>query len=118
MSDDAPSMVLEALVRLEGNLAKVQDDLTSLRVDAMARLDRHENHLTSTRDDTGVAMGRGPDHIRRVNDSTREDVRGLSDRAKARQGMSRLWQASAGPDACGTQLTSKTFGTNEKAIAP
>ncbi len=87
MSDDALSMVLGALVRLEGNLTKVQDDLTalradltSLRVDAMARLDRHENHLTSIRDDISVAMG-GTDHVRRISDNTREDVRGLSDRA-------------------------------------
>ena len=78
MSDDALSMVLEALVRLEGNLAKVQDDLTSLRVDVMARLDRHENHLTSIRDDISVAMG-GTDHMRRISDTTREDVRGLAE---------------------------------------
>ena len=87
MSDDALSMVLGALVRLEGNLAKVQDDLTSLRVDTMARLDRHENHLTSIRDDiprkslrdfAGVAMG-GTDHMRRISDNTREDVRGLAE---------------------------------------
>ncbi len=78
MSDDALSMVLGALVRLEGNLAKVQDDLTSLRVDTMARLDRHENHLTSIRDDISVAMG-GTDHMRRISDTTREDVRGLAE---------------------------------------
>ena len=80
MSDDALSMVLGALVRLEGNLAKVQGDLTALRVDTMARLDRNENHLTSIRDDISVAMG-GTDHMRRISDDTREDVRGLSDRA-------------------------------------
>lgn len=78
MSDDALSMVLGALVRLEGNLAKVQDDLMSLRVDTMARLDRHENHLTSIRDDISVAMG-GTDHMRRISDTTREDVRGLAE---------------------------------------
>ena len=78
MSDDALNMVLGALVRLEGNLAKVQDDLTSLRVDTMARLDRHENHLTSIRDDISVAMG-GTDHMRRISDNTREDVRGLAE---------------------------------------
>ena len=78
MSDDALSMVLGALVRLEGNLAKVQDDLASLRVDTMARLDRHENHLTSIRDDISVAMG-GTDHMRRISDTTREDVRGLAE---------------------------------------
>ena len=78
MSDDALSMVLGALVRLEGNLAKVQDDLASLRVDIMACLDRHENHLTSIRDDISVAMG-GTDHMRRISDTTREDVRGLAE---------------------------------------
>lgn len=78
MSDDALSMVLGALVRLEGNLAKVQDDLAALRIDTMARLDRHENHLTSIRDDISVAMG-GTDHVRRISDNTREDVRGLAE---------------------------------------
>ena len=78
MSDDALSMVLGALVRLEGALTKVQNDLTALRVDAMARLDRHENHLTSIRDDISVAMG-GTDHMRRISDNTREDVRGLAE---------------------------------------
>ena len=94
MSDDALSMVLAALIRPEGNLTKVQDDLTalrgdqtSLRVDTMARLDRHENHLTSIRNDiprkllrdfAGVAMG-GTDHVRRISDNTREDVRGLAE---------------------------------------
>ena len=78
MSDDALSMVLGALVRLEGNLAKVQDELTSLRADTMGRLDRHENHLTSIRDDISVAMG-GTDHMRRISDNTREDVRGLAE---------------------------------------
>ncbi len=80
MSDDALSMVLGALVRLEGNLTKVQDDLTALRIDTMARLGRHENHLTSIRDDISVAMGQ-TDHMRRIHDTTREVVRGLSDRA-------------------------------------
>ena len=78
MSDDALSMVLGALVRLEGNLTKVRDDLTALRVDTMVRLDRHENHLTSIRDDISVAMG-GTDHMRRISDNTREDVRGLAE---------------------------------------
>ena len=78
MSDDALSMVLGALVRLEGNLAKVQDDLAALRIDTMARLDRHGNHLTSIRDDISVAMG-GTDRVRRISDNTREDVRGLAE---------------------------------------
>lgn len=78
MSDDALSMILGALVRLEGNLTKVQDDVASLRVDTMARLDRHENHLASIRDDISVAMG-GTDHMRRISDNTREDVRGLAE---------------------------------------
>ena len=103
MSDDALSMVLGALARLEGNLAKVQEDVTfllakiqddltalradltsqrgdlkSLRVDVMARLDRHENHLTTIRDDISVAMGR-TEHMRRVHDNTREEVRDLGE---------------------------------------
>ena len=85
MSDDAPSMVLGALVRLEGNLAKVQEELTSLRADTMARLDRHENHLTSIRDDITVAMG-GTAHMRRISDNTRDDVRGLAEQ------LSTMWR--------------------------
>jgi hypothetical protein len=90
MSDDALSMVLGALVRLEGNLTKVQDDLTALRVDTMARLGRHENHLASIRDDIRVAMGQ-TDHMRRIHGhDPRGRARPFGPRGRGRQGMSRV----------------------------
>ncbi len=102
MSDDVLSMVLGALVRLEGNLAKVQDGLTFLRADTMARLDRHENHLTSIRDNISVAMGR-TDHMRRIADNTREDVRDLGEQRGAMwRKVNRLEEAVRGlPDRAG-----------------
>ena len=87
MGDDALSMVLGALVRLEGNLTKVQDDLAALRVDTMARLDRHENHLTSIRDDISVAMGR-IDRMRRTHDPGGR-ARPFRPRGQGQQGVSR-----------------------------
>ena len=98
MSGDLLNMILAAVTRtadrmdtLEGWLMSIKDEAnqirdgqTSLRIDIMARLDRHEERLTAIRDDITVAMGR-TGHVDRLNNNTRDEVRSLSEVVTAMQ---------------------------------
>ena len=79
--------VLAAIAQLRTDLAQLRTDLTTvsegiegqltrLRVDVMARLDRHEDKLGTIHDDITVAIG-SSDRAQQVNDNTREEVRSL-----------------------------------------
>lgn len=70
--------VLAALERLESGQSSARVDMTALRVDLMARMDRLDNRLTGIQDDIAVAMG-AADAGRRVNANTREEVRDLGE---------------------------------------
>jgi len=74
---------LAALSRLEAGMAKLQTDVAAvdgkvdrLRMDVMARLDRHETKLTEIHDDITVTLG-AANKAELVNDHTREEVRAL-----------------------------------------
>jgi hypothetical protein len=56
----------------------LDDKLTSLRVELMARMDRLQNTLTTARDDLAVNMG-AVDHMARSIGNVRDDVRQLSE---------------------------------------
>ncbi len=77
MSDDALSMILATMIRLEDKMTRFEDKMTSMRADVMLRLDRHESHLGDIRDDIAVSMGRA-DQAALVAVNTREEARLLS----------------------------------------
>jgi len=88
MSDDALSMILAAMIRLEDKMTRLEDkverletgqvelrgEMTAMRVDVMLRLDRHENRLSDIRDDIAVSMARA-DQAALVAVNTREEAR-------------------------------------------
>jgi len=74
MSDDALSMILAAMLRLEGKTDRIE-----------TRLDRIDAQLSSIRDDIGVNMGRA-DRAHEAADGTRAELRLLSQEVS---GMSR-----------------------------
>ncbi len=81
MSDDALSMILAAVIRLEDKVGhlesgqvELRNEIMSIRTDIMMRLDRHENHLSGIRDDIAVSMGRA-DQAALVAVNTREEAR-------------------------------------------
>lgn len=74
MSDDALSMILAAMLRLEGKAGQIE-----------TRLDRIDAQLSSIRDDIGVNMGRA-DRAHEAVDGTRAELRLLSQEVS---GMSR-----------------------------
>ena len=82
MSDDAASMILTALKRLEGRFDSLEAKVDGLRTDVMARLDRHEDLLASMRDDITVSMGRAA-HTLTVAENTREEARNAGQESAA-----------------------------------
>ena len=82
MSDDATSMILAALRRLEAGLGDLRTDLGDLRAKMVAlrggMMDRLENKLSGIRDDIGVNMHRA-DRVQEANDGTRNELRALSE---------------------------------------
>jgi len=82
MSDDP---IISALARLEAGQATMSDRLarleqgqTQLRGDLMERMDRLQDAITDIHADIAVNFG-AVDQARKVNDNTREDMRGLND---------------------------------------
>jgi hypothetical protein len=63
--------------KLEQRVDGLAEDLTRLRVDVMARLDRQQDMLASIRDDVGVNMA-ATDQVREANLETRKDLQQLS----------------------------------------
>lgn len=91
MSDDNTQAILAALEQLAagqatlradlmGRMDRLQDtlgaDQARLRTDLMGRMDRLQDSVTAIRDDIGVNMG-AVDAMRRLNETTREDLRSL-----------------------------------------
>lgn len=94
MSDDPNRSVLLAQLRVD--FANFMADLrssssailekmeelhagqTAVRADLMARMDRLEDRISDIHADIAVNFG-AVDHARRVNDNTRDEMRGLSD---------------------------------------
>jgi flagellar hook-associated protein FlgK len=76
MSDDPTARILSALERLVQGQAKLDSDVTRLRSDLMARMDRIQNAITAIRDDIAVNFGTA-DAVRRANDNTRDELRAL-----------------------------------------
>jgi predicted nucleic acid-binding Zn-ribbon protein len=76
MNDDALTQILAAVRRLEAGQDDLRAAVTTLRIDVMARLDRHENHLSTIRDDIAVFMGRA-DQAALVAGNTRDEMRAL-----------------------------------------
>jgi peptidoglycan hydrolase CwlO-like protein len=67
---------------LEGRMTTMEGKITTLRVDLMARLDRHEDALSAIRDDIAVSMGRA-DRAQDAAENTREELRALGDQVNA-----------------------------------
>jgi hypothetical protein len=61
---------------LDGKFTALDNTVTRLRVDVMARLDRHENALTGIRQDIAVNMHRA-DWAHNHSDNTRSELREL-----------------------------------------
>ncbi|WP_428489012.1 hypothetical protein [Rhodopila sp.] len=64
--------------KLEETAIRQGDDLTRLRVDVMARMDRFQDSLTAIRDDISTNYGIA-DAAQRANDNTRLELRALGD---------------------------------------
>jgi phage shock protein A len=67
---------------LEGRMTTMEGKITTLRVDLMARLDRHEDALSAIRDDIAVNMGRA-DRAQDAAENTRHELRALGDQVNA-----------------------------------
>ncbi len=88
MSDGPMAAVLAGLADIRARMVDLRadliarlattDDLTKLRGDLMARMDEHAAQLTSIRDDITANIG-ASEHVKRANESTREELRTLSD---------------------------------------
>jgi len=61
-------------------------ELTQMRVDLMARMDRLEDGLTAIRNDIAVNFG-AADAVKRANDNTREEVRSLGEMVSAHRAV-------------------------------
>jgi predicted nucleic acid-binding Zn-ribbon protein len=84
--------------RLESGQSLMRSELTTLRVELMARMDRLQNTLTLVQDDITVNMG-AADAAFRVNENTREDVRAL------REQVSVMWRQLKTVEAKVRQIT-------------
>ena len=80
MSDGSLSMILAALIRLEGKA----DGLEAGQRGLMARLDRHEDQLSTIRDDIAVSVGRA-DQASLVASNTRDEARLLGQQVALQQ---------------------------------
>jgi hypothetical protein len=78
-------------------IAALSAQIDSLRVDVMARLDGHGNALTAIRDDIAVNMG-ATEQAMRVNEHTRDELRGLNDILSAMQRQIRRLNAAVFDD--------------------
>jgi uncharacterized membrane protein YccC len=72
------TLVFDEQTRFRTDLTQFHAELTRVRTDVMARLDRHETKLDAIHDDVGVNMG-AVEAVRRANENTRDQVNTLSE---------------------------------------
>jgi chromosome segregation ATPase len=68
----------ERIGHLDQRTASMGEEITRLRVEVMARLDRQQDMLTGIRDDIGVNMA-ATERVREANAGTRKDVAQLTE---------------------------------------
>jgi phage shock protein A len=73
---------------LDSRFTALDNTVTRLRVDVMARLDRHENALTAIRGDIAVNMHRA-DRVHNHSENTRSELRDLSTQVGAMEQQQR-----------------------------